>query len=192
MVRVSGPIINRRQRTRPTGGVSPETFRSMSPRQRQTEMRRLERNLGRVEGRREQQVLNAPLLRRARDAQRGSSGTSAVKVKELMNNHIAIRRKHNKDLPRHNTTNVADYFNNSFINTNATNIPKNRRVFISKDLVGNKVKQVYNQEGIIKLLMESKNLVGKSPITRRNFELKHVIPYEEKLMIRPTPRSRRK
>ena len=180
MVRVSGPIINRRR------VASPETIQ-----RRQTEMRRLERNLGRVEGRREQQILNAPLLRRARDAQRGSSGASAVKVKELMNNHIAIRRKHNKDLPRHDTTNVADYFNNSFINTNATNIPKNRRVFISKDLVGNKVKQVYNQEGIIKLLMESKNLVGKSPITRRNFELKHVIPYEEKL-IRPTPRSRRK
>ena len=174
MVRVSGPIINRRR------VASPETI------QRRQEIRSFAarvREIGRSEGRRAQEIV---------ERQKRGSGASAVKVKELMNNHIAIRRKHNKDLPRHNTTNVADYFNNSFINTNATNIPKNRRVFISKDLVGNKVKQVYNQEGIIKLLMESKNLVGKSPITRRNFELKHVIPYEEKPMIRPTPRSRRK
>ena len=184
MVRLSANTIRRR---RP---ASPETFQSMTPRQRQAEMRRVERNLGRVEGRRDQARMQLDVIRRARDAQSGSSGASAVKVKELMNNHIAIRRKHNKDLPRHNTTNVAAYYNNSFSNTNATNIPKNRRVFISKDLVGNKVKQVYNQEGIIKLLMKSKNLVGQSPITRRNFELKHVIPYEEKF-IRPTPRSRR-
>jgi len=192
MVRLSANTIRQR---RTLSRASPETVQRRQDRvarlrQRQNEMRQLERNLGRAEGRREQQILNAPLLQRARGAQRGS-GASAVKVKELMNNHIAIRRKYNKDLPRHNTTNVATYYNNSFSNTNATNIPKNRRVFISKDLVGNKVKQVYNQEGIIKMLMRSKNLVGKSPITRRNFELKHVIPYEEKL-IRPTPRSRRK
>ena len=179
MVRLSANTIRRRR------AASPETAQ-------QQEIRRIAtryitaasaraRERGRAEGRRAQEIV---------ERQKRGSGASAVKVKELMNNHIAIRRKYNKDSPRHNTTNVAAYYNNSFSNTNATNIPKNRRVFISKDLVGNKVKQVYNQEGIIKLLMRSKNLVGQSPISRRNFELKHVIPYEEKF-IRPKPRSRR-
>ena len=174
MVRLSANTIRRRR------AASPETAQQQEIRRIATIAVTRARERGRAEGRRAQE----------NDYAKRGSGASAVKVKELMNNHIAIRRKYNKDSPRHNTTNVAAYYNNSFSNTNATNIPKNRRVFISKDLVGNKVKQVYNQEGIIKLLMRSKNLVGQSPISRRNFELKHVIPYEEKF-IRPTPRSRR-
>ena len=99
------------------------------------------------------------------------------KVKNLMSNHIRIRRNSPDLLPNNNKSNVAVFYNNSFTNTESNNIPKNKRVYISKDLVNGKIKHVYNQDGIIKLLLRSSNFTGKSPISRKNFDIKHVIPY---------------
>ena len=104
----------------------------------------------------------------------------ANRVKQLLADHIKIRRNSPDLLPNYNKTNVATYYNNSFTNTEAKNIPKNKRVFISKDLVNGRVKQVYNQDGIIKLLSRSpggKTFVAKSPVSRKNFDIRHVIPY---------------
>ena len=97
-----------------------------------------------------------------------------------MSEHIKLRRNSPEILPNYNKTNVATYYNNSFSNTEAKNIPKNKRVFISKDLVNGRVKHVYNQDGIIKLLLRypgKKTFVAKSPVSRKNFEIGHVIPY---------------
>ena len=99
------------------------------------------------------------------------------KVKNLMSNHIKIRRNSPNLLPNNNKSNVAVFYNNSFTNTESNNIPKNKRVYISKDLVNGKIKHVYNQDGIIKLLLRSSNFTGKSPVSRKNFDIKHVIPY---------------
>ena len=99
------------------------------------------------------------------------------KVKNLMTNHIRIRRNSPNLLPNNNKSNVATFYNNSFTNTESKNIPTNKRVYISKDLVNGKIKHVYNQDGIIKLLLRSSNFTGKSPISRKNFNIKHVIPY---------------
>ena len=99
------------------------------------------------------------------------------KVKNLMANHIRIRRNSPNLLPNNNKSNVATFYNNSFSNTESKNIPTNKRVYISKDLVNGKIKHVYNQDGIIKLLLRSTNFTGKSPISRKNFNIKHVIPY---------------
>jgi hypothetical protein len=101
-------------------------------------------------------------------------------IKRLLANYIQIKRNSPNLLPNINKTNVATFYNNSFSNTEAKNIPKNKRVYISKDLVNGRVKQVYNQDGIIKLLSRSpgnSSFVAKSPISRKNFEIKHVIPY---------------
>jgi hypothetical protein len=101
-------------------------------------------------------------------------------IKRLLANYIQIKRNSPNLLPNINKTNVATFYNNSFSNTEAKNIPKNKRVYISKDLVNGRVKQVYNQDGIIKLLARSpgnNSFVAKSPISRKNFEIKHVIPY---------------
>jgi len=102
------------------------------------------------------------------------------RVRQLMSDHIQLRRNSPEILPNYNKTNVATYYNNSFSNTEAKNIPKNKRVFISKDLVNGRVKHVYNQDGIIKLLLRypgKKTFVAKSPVSRKNFEIGHVIPY---------------
>ena len=101
-------------------------------------------------------------------------------IKRLLANYIQIKRNSPNLLPNINKTNVATFYNNSFSNTEAKNIPKNKRVYISKDLVNGRVKQVYNQDGIIKLLSRSpgnSSFVAKSHISRKNFEIKHVIPY---------------
>jgi hypothetical protein len=99
------------------------------------------------------------------------------RVKTLMTNHIEIRRRYPNNLPNHVKTNVSTYYNNSFSNTEARNIPKNKRVYISKDLVNGRVKHVYNQDGIIKLLLRNNQFAAKSPISRENFNIKHVIPF---------------
>ena len=102
------------------------------------------------------------------------------RIRQLMSDHIQLRRNSPEILPNYNKTNVATYYNNSFSNTEAKNIPKNKRVFISKDLVNGRVKHVYNQDGIIKLLLRypgNKTFIAKSPISRKNFEIRHVIPY---------------
>ena len=94
-----------------------------------------------------------------------------------MVSHIKLRRNSPEILPNHVKTNVSTYYNNSFTNTDAKNIPKNKRVYISKDLVNGKVKHVYNQDGIIKLLLRNNQFAAKSPISRRNFDIKNVIPF---------------
>ena len=99
------------------------------------------------------------------------------RVKQLMVDHIKLRRNSPEILPNHVKTNVSTYYNNSFTNTDAKNIPKNKRVYISKDLVNGKVKHVYNQDGIIKLLLRNNQFAAKSPISRRNFDIKNVIPF---------------
>ena len=99
------------------------------------------------------------------------------RVKQLMVDNIKLRRNSPEILPNHVKTNVSTYYNNSFTNTDAKNIPKNKRVYISKDLVNGKVKHVYNQDGIIKLLLRNNQFAAKSPISRRNFDIKNVIPF---------------
>jgi hypothetical protein len=106
-----------------------------------------------------------------------SNNQMTERVKQLMTDHIEIRRRYPNNLPNHVKTNVSTYYNNSFTNTDVKNIPKNKRVYITKDLVNGKVKHVYNQDGIIKLLLRNKQFAGKSPISRRNFDIKNVIPF---------------
>tara|TARA_Y100000389_G_C17119919_1_gene344920 strand:+ start:156 stop:566 length:411 start_codon:yes stop_codon:yes gene_type:complete len=100
------------------------------------------------------------------------------RVKKLMVSHIELRRNSPNLFPNNvNKNNVSTYYNNSFTNTDAKNIPKNKRVYISKDVVNGKVKHVYNQDGIIKLLLRNGQFAAKSPISRRNFNIKNVIPF---------------
>ena len=95
-----------------------------------------------------------------------------------MVSHIKLRRNNpNLFTNNVNKNNVSTYYNNSFTNTDAKNIPKNKRVYITKDLVNGKVKHVYNQDGIIKLLLRNSQFAAKSPISRRNFDIKNVIPF---------------
>ena len=106
-----------------------------------------------------------------------SNNKMMERVKQLMTDHIEIRRRYPNNLPNHVKTNVSTYYNNSFTNTDVKNIPKNKRVYITKDLVNGKVKHVYNQDGIIKLLLRNKQFAAKSPISRRKFDIKNVIPF---------------
>ena len=76
-----------------------------------------------------------------------------------------------------NKNDISTYYNSSFSNVESRNIPKNKRVYISKDVINGRVKQVYNQDGIIDLLLRSKDFMGRSPISRKKFWIKHVIPY---------------
>ena len=100
------------------------------------------------------------------------------RVKQIMIDHIKLRRNNpNLFTNNVNKNNVSTYYNNSFTNTDAKNIPKNKRVYITKDLVNGKVKHVYNQDGIIKLLLRNGQFAAKSPISRRNFNIKNVIPF---------------
>ena len=100
------------------------------------------------------------------------------RVKKLMVSHIKLRRNSPNIFNNNvNKNNVSTYYNNSFTNTDAKNIPKNKRVYITKDLVNGKVKHVYNQDGIIKLLLRNSQFAAKSPISRRNFDIKNVIPF---------------
>ena len=100
------------------------------------------------------------------------------KERQKMIDDIKKRRKTSN--PSHNNVNknnISTYYNSNFSNSESKNIPKDKRVYISKDVVKGKIKQVYNQDGIIELLLRSKDFKGKSPISRKNFEIKHVIPY---------------
>jgi len=108
-----------------------------------------------------------------------SNNQMMERVKQLMTDHIEIRRRYPNNLPNHVKTNVSTYYNNSFTNTDVKNIPKNKRVYITKDLVNGKVKHVYNQDGIIKLLTlgRGRQFAAKSPISRRKFDIKNVIPF---------------
>ena len=101
-----------------------------------------------------------------------------ARVKQLMTDHIGLRRANPNVLPNNvNKNNVSTYYNSNFSNSESKNIPKNKRVYISKDVVKGKVKQVYNQDGIIEILLRSKNFNGASPISRKRFSIKNVIPF---------------
>ena len=101
-----------------------------------------------------------------------------ARVKQLMTGHIGLRRANPNVLPNNvNKNNVSTYYNSNFSNSESKNIPKNKRVYISKDVVKGKVKHVYNQDGIIEILLRSKNFSGASPISRKRFSIKNVIPF---------------
>ena len=107
-----------------------------------------------------------------------SNNQMMVRVKQLMVDHIKLRRNSPNLLPNNvNKNNVSTYYNSNFSNGESRNIPKNKRVYISKDVVKGKVKQVYNQDGIIEILLRSKNFNGVSPISRKRFSIKNVIPF---------------
>jgi len=100
------------------------------------------------------------------------------KERQKMIDDIKKRRNAPNLLPNNvNKNNVSTYYNSSFSNVESRNIPKNKRVYISKDVINGKVKQVYNQDGIIDLLLRSNDFMGRSPISRKKFWIKHVIPY---------------
>jgi hypothetical protein len=90
-----------------------------------------------------------------------------------------IKKRRNSPPNNVNKNNISTYYNSSFSNVESRNIPKNKRVYISKDVINGRVKQVYNQDGIINLLLRSKDFMGRSPISRKKFWIKHVIPYVE-------------
>ena len=100
------------------------------------------------------------------------------KERQKMIDDIKKRRNAPNLLPNNvNKNNVSTYYNSSFSNVESRNIPKNKRVYISKDVINGRVKQVYNQDGIIDLLLRSNDFMGRSPISRKKFWIKHVIPY---------------
>ena len=100
------------------------------------------------------------------------------KERQKMIDDIKKRRNSPNLLPNTvNKNNISTYYNSSFSNVESRNIPKNKRVYISKDVINGRVKQVYNQDGIIDLLLRSKDFMGRSPISRKKFWIKHVIPY---------------
>jgi hypothetical protein len=100
------------------------------------------------------------------------------KERQKMIDDIKKRRNMPNLLPNNvNKNNISTYYNSNFSNVESRNIPKNKRVYISKDVINGSVKQVYNQDGIIELLLRSKDFMGRSPISRKKFWIKHVIPY---------------
>ena len=100
------------------------------------------------------------------------------KERQKMIDDIKKRRNSPNLLPNTvNKNNISTYYNSSFSNVESRNIPKNKRVYISKDVINGRVKQVYNQDGIIDLLLRSKDFMGRSPISRKKFWITHVIPY---------------
>ena len=98
--------------------------------------------------------------------------------RQKMIDDIKKRRNSPNLLPNTvNKNNISTYYNSNFSNVESRNIPKNKRVYISKDVINGRVKQVYNQDGIIDLLLRSKDFMGRSPISRKKFWITHVIPY---------------
>ena len=92
---------------------------------------------------------------------------------------INKRRKTSNPSPNNvNKNNISTYYNSNFVNVESKNINNNKRVYISKDVINGRVKQVYNQDGIIDLLLrtETNEFAGRSPISRKKFWIKHVIP----------------
>jgi hypothetical protein len=89
---------------------------------------------------------------------------------------IKKRRKSPSRLPNIIKNNISTYYNSNFDNVKSNHIHNNKRVYISTDVINGRVKQVYNQDGIIELLLRSEDFVGKSPISRKKFGIKHVIP----------------
>ena len=91
---------------------------------------------------------------------------------------IKKRRNSPNNLPNVNKNNISTYYNSNFDNVESRNINKNKRVYISTDVINGRVKQVYNQDGIIEYLLrtKTKEFARRSPIGRKKFWIKHVIP----------------
>ena len=76
-----------------------------------------------------------------------------------------------------NKTNVKGYYKQNFTNAEAAkHIKKHKRVYLDVDLRNGKVQHVYDIDGIIRLLVHG-GLRAKSPLTRKNFAMKHVQPF---------------
>ena len=92
---------------------------------------------------------------------------------------IKKRRNSPNNLPKNiNKNNISTYYNSKFNNVKSNTIPKHKRVYISTDVINGRVKQVYNQDGIIEFLLRTKTneFARRSPIGRKKFWIKHVIP----------------
>ena len=91
---------------------------------------------------------------------------------------IKKRRNSPNNLPNVNKNNISTYYNSNFDNVESRNIHKNKRVYISTDVINGRVKQVYNQDGIIEYLLRTKTneFARRSPVSRKKFWIKHVIP----------------
>lgn len=91
---------------------------------------------------------------------------------------IKKRRNSPNNLPNVNKNNISTYYNSNFDNVESKRINKNKRVYISTDVINGRVKQVYNQDGIIEYLLRTKTneFARRSPIGRKKFWIKHVIP----------------
>lgn len=91
---------------------------------------------------------------------------------------IKKRRNSPNNLPNVNKNNISTYYNSNFDNVESKRINKNKRVYISTDVINGRVKQVYNQDGIIEFLLRTKTneFARRSPIGRKKFWIKHVIP----------------
>ena len=99
------------------------------------------------------------------------------KERQKMIAFIKKRRSSPNRLPNIIKNNISTYYNSNFDNVESKNIQINKRVYISTDVINGRVKQVYNQDGIIELLLRSEDFTGKSPISRKKFRLEDVIPY---------------
>lgn len=91
---------------------------------------------------------------------------------------IKKRRNSPNNLPNVNKNNISTYYNSNFDNVESKRIQNNKRVYISTDVINGRVKQVYNQDGIIEYLLRTKTneFARRSPIGRKKFWIKHVIP----------------
>ena len=100
------------------------------------------------------------------------------KEKQKMIAFIKKRRSSPNRLPNIIKNNISTYYNSNFDNVESRNINKNKRVYISTDVINGRVKQVYNQDGIIEYLLrtKTKEFARRSPIGRKKFWIKHVIP----------------
>lgn len=107
--------------------------------------------------------------------------TSELRENERQRMIAFIKKRRNSPnrLPKNiNKNNISTYYNSKFNNVNSNNIQNNKRVYISTDVINGRVKQVYNQDGIIEYLLRTKTneFARRSPVSRKKFWIKHVIP----------------
>ena len=109
------------------------------------------------------------------------NGTPQMRENERQRMIAFIKKRRNSpnNLPKNiNKNNISTYYNSNFDNVESKNIQINKRVYISTDVINGRVKQVYNQDGIIEFLLrtKTKEFARRSPIGRKKFWIKHVIP----------------
>ena len=103
--------------------------------------------------------------------------SNKAKYEKEMINRLNNMRKRPQNLPKHDIKNVSNWYAKNFNVSRPNNIKKDKRVYIKPDVRNGKVKQVYNQDDIIRLLLMSRNRKAKSPITRKIFTINDVVPY---------------